>query len=206
MACRNRCSRITARSMPPRPATGAVRSSPSWSRSASSTSTRAPITRRPAARSSASTRRSRSTWRRSARLARYGSCRRRSSASPPTTTRSARTARSHAGRPPRPTPRASRPSPKATVTHQRATTGSATTGSTPAAPSRCAIAAVCVTLPWGGRTRVAVWSCWSPIATCACSAQRARSCASWCSTPAASTSRLASGPVYDVSRHLSPMS
>jgi hypothetical protein len=76
--------------------------------------------------------------------------------------------RARAGRPPRPTPRASRPGPKATVTHQRATTGSATTGSTPAAPSRCAIAAACVRLPWGGRTRVALCSCWSPIATCAC--------------------------------------
>ena len=96
--------------------------------------------------------------------------------------------------------------PRATVTHQRATTGSATTKSTPAAPSRCAIAAACATSPWGGRTRAAAWSYWSPIATCACSAPRARSCASWCSTPAASTSRLASSPVYDVSRHLSPMS
>ena len=61
---------------------------------------------------------------------------------------SARTGRSSAGHPPRPTPRASRQSPRATLTHQPATTASATTGSTPAAPSRCATAAACATSPW----------------------------------------------------------
>ena len=46
---------------------------------------------------------------------------------------------------PRPTPRASRPSRGATATHRRATTGSATTRWTPAAPSRCATEAACAT-------------------------------------------------------------
>ena len=50
--------------------------------------------------------------------------------------------RAHQGRPRR-----------ATVTHQRATTGSATTKSTPAAPSRCATAAACATSPWGERNK-----------------------------------------------------
>jgi hypothetical protein len=58
----------------------------------------------------------------------------------------------------------------------------------------------------GRANKAAAWSCYSPIATCACSALRARSCASWCSIPTASISRLASSSVYDVSRHLSPMS
>jgi transposase len=57
LACRNRCCPTMARSTRPLPGAGAARSSQSWQRSGSSTSTRAPITRRRAGRSSASTRR-----------------------------------------------------------------------------------------------------------------------------------------------------
>jgi len=48
------------------------------------------------------------------------------------------------------------------------------------------------TSPWAGRTRAGGWSCWSTTATFACSAPKARCCASWCWIPAASTSRFAS--------------